>query len=112
MCGYTTMSGGNFIVKNLLTNLIPTLGWWDWTLEKVGQAGQICSILLLLQWVGSMLVRVIQACTDSRNYNIPIGTALHINILLEDRLRNLLCEEARGIPQPAGILLAMEDSPL
>ena len=33
-CGYTTTPGNGFDVKHLLEDIIPTLGWWDWIVEK------------------------------------------------------------------------------
>ena len=71
----------------------------------------IPSILALLYLFGDILNRVVPACMDSGRYNINMGTALHINILLEDCLRNLLYDEARGTPQPADILQHPADLP-
>lgn len=110
-CGYATTPGSGFDVKNLLEDLVPTLTWWDWLLEKTDKAGQICSILTLLYWCWGLTRKIVRACTDSRRLEIPVATALQINVNLEDRLRNLLYEEARGAPLPPDFLHRPESRP-
>ena len=67
--------GKQFDVKNLLEDIIPTLGWWDWILEKTDQGGQVCSILALLYWSWSLIRKIVRACTDWRKLEIPLSTA-------------------------------------
>ena len=111
-CRYTTTPGNGFDVKNLLEDLVPTLGCWDWFLEKTNQAGQVCSIPALLYWSWSLIRKIVRACTDSRKLDIPMSTALQINVNLQDRLMTLCrYKEARGAPLPPEVLHGSATSP-
>lgn len=102
-CGYVTSSSGSFDLKNLLSDAIPVIGWWEYILEKTQEVGQVASIVVAIYLFFSAIEHVVSTLLAARKYDIPLQAAARININLVSHLRALLYEhhvKNRIIPTP------------